>query len=66
MATQTAKVIRTVSYSTDCIICGEPTELDVHDQMRMRGGHTIYKVCDKCKEAVLKARKEIEENNKEC
>ena len=47
-----------------CIICNEPIELDERDNKKVdRGVALSSKVCDKCRAAVLKVRKEIE--NKE-
>lgn len=39
-----------------CIICGESIELTMAEEMASRYGHHIFKVCDECKEAVMKMR----------
>lgn len=44
-----------------CIICGEPVELTPNEELSLRRGfHIDSKVCDKCREAILHTRKQIE------
>ena len=42
-----------------CLICGEAVELE-KEGIALKWGHrTIYKICDKCKAAVLKMREQL-------
>jgi hypothetical protein len=51
------KIKTTENYlSTPCIICGEDVELNMTEEMSSRCGNYIFKVCDECKEAVMKMR----------
>ena len=45
-----------VTLATSCIICGESVPLTMEEEMGSRNGHYIFKVCDECKEAVMKMR----------
>ena len=45
-----------VTLATSCIICGESVPLTMEEEMVSRNGYYIFKVCDKCKEAVMKMR----------
>lgn len=47
----------------NCLICGEPTELNEQEYIRLKYGKDIVKVCPKCRQAVMKVRKEMEEND---
>lgn len=38
--------------ATPCLICGESVELTEYETM----GKNIFKICDKCKNAVMKIR----------
>lgn len=43
-------------FCSDCIICGEPVELSEFEaQIQF-----VVKVCDKCKQAIMKVREELE------
>lgn len=42
--------------ATPCIICGESVELNMIEEIGIRNGHYVFKVCDKCKRAVMKMR----------
>lgn len=46
------------SVSVPCIICGELVELTDYEEKCCRD---IYKVCDKCKQAVMKIREQYED-----
>ena len=47
-----------------CIICEEPVELTPNEELSLRHGfHIDSKVCDKCREAILHTRKQIESVN---
>ena len=47
-----------------CIICGELVELTPNEELSLhRGFHIDSKVCDKCREAILHTRKQIESVN---
>lgn len=51
-----------VSLCKACIICGEPIKLTETEFSRIKYGLSIVPgVCDKCKEAVLEMRKNMEE-----
>ncbi len=39
-----------------CIICGEPVELTMEEELGAKNGHYIFKVCDECRNAVMKIR----------
>lgn len=44
-----------------CMICGDLVELTPTEELSLQHGRTIgEKMCDKCKEAVLYARKQME------
>lgn len=43
------------TIAIECLICGKAVELEKEEIVALEWGHrTIYKVCDKCKAAVLK------------
>lgn len=47
------KIETTEHYlATSCVICGESVKLTEYEAM----GKNIFKVCDKCKQAVMKMR----------
>ena len=49
------------TIAIQCLICGEGVELTENEQMCINYGRSIHsKVCDKCKAAVMKIRKEME------
>ena len=48
-----------VSLATDCLICGEMIELTEIEESAVLCGGSFYKVCDKCKQAVMKMREQI-------
>lgn len=53
-----------ISYSVECIICGESITLNDKEVMFIRHGHTLQpKICDKCKNAVLYIRNNIDNIN---
>lgn len=46
-----------LKLSIGCIICGEPVELnDIESQAILIPHKDIYKVCDKCRDAVMRIR----------
>ena len=47
------------AISVPCLICEESVRLSPLEEMVCRNG-TIVKVCDKCKQAVMKMREAIE------
>lgn len=51
----TTSVTDKCGLCVSCIICGESIELTMAEEMGSRNGH-IFKVCDECKEAVMKMR----------
>lgn len=55
--------INTNSISVECLICGQSVLLTAFEEMVARN-HSIYKVCDKCKQAVMKMRETIEHEDK--
>jgi hypothetical protein len=46
-------------YSTKCIVCGEFTDIP-----HFEAKNNVAKVCDKCKQAVMKMREEHEDKGK--
>ena len=49
-----------VSRCTRCIICDSPVELTDEEELRLERGHYIgRKVCDKCKQATMYVRKQL-------
>ena len=42
--------------ATSCLICGESVPLTMEEEMGSRNGHYIFKICDECKNAVMKMR----------
>lgn len=47
-----------------CIVCYEPVELTPNEEVALNYGRPIgSKVCDKCKQAILHIRKQIEQEN---
>lgn len=47
-----------------CFICGEPVALTKNEEEALYCGYRIdHKVCDKCRQAILYVRKQMEENN---
>lgn len=61
MAITTFDHVNNYSISIACIICGEAVPLSEEEAMSLRHGHHIHsKVCDKCKQAVLYLRKEMD------
>lgn len=61
------KIYTKVEYtgiSTDCIVCDEPVELSEKEILRLEYGRYIpYKICSKCKEAILRVRSWGENDN---
>lgn len=53
-----------ISLNTPCIICRESIELTSEEEMAIRYGNNIVKVCGKCKQAVIKMRETIEHEDK--
>ena len=51
------------SIGVECLICGESVLLTGFEEMEARN-HSIYKVCDKCKQAVMKIRETIKHEDK--
>ena len=50
------------SLGMPCIICGETVELTPNEVMSLEyGSHIRSKVCDKCRAAVLRIRKQMEQ-----
>jgi hypothetical protein len=53
-----------IYYSKACIVCGEGIRLTEKEEMCLQYGHHIDSgICDKCKQAVLHIRKQLDENN---
>lgn len=52
------------SIDAECLICGQSVLLTGFEEMMARN-YSIYKVCDKCKQAVMKMRETIEHEIKE-
>lgn len=51
-----------VKICTDCLICGEPVELIDIEVYRLGRGHDVgSKVCEKCRKAIMRFRKWIED-----
>ena len=49
-------------YSKACIICGDGVRLTDEEVMSMKyGRHLETKICDKCKQAILHIRKQLDE-----
>ena len=49
------------TFHTHCIICDAPVKLTDEEVIRLEYGRDIYsKVCDKCKQAIIRIRKMIE------
>ena len=49
-----------VSICTHCIVCDEPIELTSVEEMYLSYGKNINaKVCDKCKQAIMYVRKQL-------
>lgn len=51
------------SICVECLICGESVLLTEFEEMVARN-HSIYKVCDKCKQVVMNMRETIEHEDK--
>lgn len=52
-----------INIEASCIVCGEGVELTEEEVMSLNYGNCIHsKVCDKCKEAILYMRSELEES----
>ena len=47
----------------NCLICDEFIELGEQKYVGLKYGKDIVKVCPKCKQAVMKIRKEMEEHD---
>ena len=46
---------------TSCLICGESVPLTEREELQIRHGMNIHsKICDKCREAILYMRKQME------
>lgn len=52
-----------ISICKLCVICGEPIKLTETEFSLSKYGPVVPGVCDKCKEAVLEMRKNMEEKN---
>jgi hypothetical protein len=51
-------------YSTPCLMCNESVRLTDEEVIQLEHGRDIHrKICDKCKQAVLHIRKQLDENN---
>ena len=46
------------NLSSDCIICGESVLLTSDESLALQHGAPIIKVCDKCKNAIMRIRDE--------
>lgn len=46
--------------STHCLICDDPIDLNEMESLHAQRGKVSFKICDKCKSAVMKIRKEME------
>lgn len=42
--------------SIQCLVCEDPIELTEQEEKYTLSGKTLYKICPKCKEAILYAR----------
>ena len=62
MTTNISEFAKT-SISVECLICGESVLLTGIEEMVARN-HSIYKVCDKCKQAIMKMRETIQHEDK--
>lgn len=49
------------SYSISCLVCDEPVNLTEEEVMTLKYGHPIHsKMCNKCKQAILRMREELD------
>ena len=56
--------IAKATLCTQCIVCDEPIKLTPNEEVALNYGRPIgSKVCDKCKQAILHIRKQIEQEN---
>ena len=61
LKTCTININTNATLCTSCIVCNEPVPLTSEEEMRLEHGYTIHsKICDKCKQAILYIRKQIE------
>lgn len=50
-----------VRLCTSCIVCSESIPLTQEEELSLQYGHSIHsKICDKCKQAILHMREQIE------
>lgn len=50
-----------VRLCMSCLICGESVVLTQEEELSLQYGHSVHsKICDKCKQAILHIRKQIE------
>lgn len=49
-------------YSTTCLICGESVDITEYEAF---SGRALARVCDKCKEAVLEMRRQLDANKRD-
>lgn len=51
------------NIGTACLVCGESVILTKNELMAIEHRHDIYKICDKCKAAILHIREQMETQN---
>lgn len=52
-------IVTQTHLCTKCIVCDEPIVLSQWETMKLSQGHGIYKMCDKCKAAILHMREQM-------
>jgi hypothetical protein len=61
LKTCTINTIANVRLCMPCIVCSESIPLTQEEEMSLRYGHSIHsQICDKCKQAILHIRKQME------
>lgn len=50
------------AYCTSCLICGESVDVTEYEALSRKA---VAKVCDKCKEAVLEMRRQLDANKRD-
>lgn len=50
------------AYCTYCLICGESVDVTEYEAF---SGRAVARVCDKCKEAVLEMRRQLDANKRD-
>lgn len=58
--------LNNIGLATPCIVCGESVKLTPNEEITLRYGHDIHrKICDKCKQAILYIREQVEKSEYE-